>query len=164
MADGTAGADAAGDGGSAPMVWALAVRLVALGPPLAELIVEIAPRLYGDFAENALDSGFVLAAGDPPATTAVVGVRDSALTRLVLVGGRQSWEPGSEVRASPGWLAAADGRNAVAVLLVPPGTWPPDLMDLDPVEGTEALTRSLESARVTGAVLHGLAGYERHVS
>ncbi|MFE6871367.1 hypothetical protein ACFVFS_33030 [Kitasatospora sp. NPDC057692] len=160
-----AGADGNGDGaggdGPAPMVWALAVRVVALGPPYAELIVELGPGLYEAFAENVLDSGFVLAAGDPPATTAVVEAGEDVLIRLVLVGGRQAWEPASEVRTSTGWQEAARGRNAVVVLVVPPGTWPPYLMDLDPREGAVALTRSLESARAAGEVLHGLARYAR---
>ncbi|MFF2659070.1 hypothetical protein ACFVUH_17090 [Kitasatospora sp. NPDC058032] len=152
-------ADEAGDGGSAPMVWALAVRATAAGPPYAELIVEIGPRLYEEFVESAVDSGFVLAAGEPPATTAVVGLRGRVLSRLVLVGGRQLWEPSSEVHASPGWVAAAEGRAVVVVLLVPPGTWPPDLMDLTPEQGAEVLGRSLEAARTAGAVLHGTAAY-----
>ncbi|MFF2353421.1 hypothetical protein ACFVVL_26990 [Kitasatospora sp. NPDC058115] len=153
--------EAGGGGGTAPMVWALAVRATEAGPPFAELIVEIGPRLYGEFVESAVDSGFVLAAGEPPATTAVIGLRGAVLSRLVLVGGRQLWEPASEVRASPGWVAAAEGRGAVVVLVVPPGTWPPDLMDLDAERGAEALGRSLEAARTSGAVLHGTAGFAR---
>ncbi|MER7708078.1 hypothetical protein ABTX81_34970 [Kitasatospora sp. NPDC097605] len=152
-------ADEAGDGAAAPMVWALAVRATAAGPPFAELIVEIGPRLYGEFVESAVDSGFVLAAGEPPATTAVVGLRGDVLSRLVLVGGRQLWEPASEVRASPGWVAAAAGRALVVVLVVPPGTWPPDLMELDPAQGADVLGRSLEAARTSGAVLHGTAAF-----
>lgn len=64
--------------------------------------------------------------------------------------------------ASPGWLTAAAGRRAVVVLVVPPGTWPPGLMDLDPAAGAMLLTRSLESARAAGAVLHGTVGYRRY--
>ncbi|MFC5663947.1 hypothetical protein ACFP3U_13250 [Kitasatospora misakiensis] len=161
MADETDKTDGAGDDGRVPMVWALAVRAVAAGPPFAELIVEIGPELFDAFVDHVVDSGFVLAAGEPPATTAVVEVEGNVLTRLVLVGGRQAWEPASDVLASPGWQAAAAGRGTVVVLVVPPGTWPPGLMDLDPVAGAEALTRSLESARAAGAVLHGTAGYRR---
>ncbi|MFF7586137.1 hypothetical protein ACFZCK_01445 [Kitasatospora purpeofusca] len=160
-ADDTNGTDGPGDGGSVPMVWALAVRAVELGPPFAELIVEIGPALFAAFVDNAVDSGFVLAAGEPPATTAVVELAGNALVRLVMVGGRQAWEPASDVLASPGWLTAAAGRRAVVVLVVPPGTWPPGLMDLDPAAGAALLTRSLESARAAGAVLHGTAGYRR---
>ncbi|MEV6979144.1 hypothetical protein [Kitasatospora sp. NPDC093806] len=156
-AGGADGSDGPDDGERVPMVWALAVREAADGPPFAEVIVEIGPRLYRDFAEAALDSGFVLAAGPVPATTAVVQVRGATLARLVLVGGRQVWEPASEVALSPGWRAAAEGRRGAVVLVVPPGTWPAGLMELDPGEGAATFTRSLEQARTAGHVLHGLA-------
>lgn len=138
------------------MVWALAVRETAVGPPYAEVIVEVGPALHGDLAEQAVDSGFVLA-GDPPETTAVVEVRGGRLERLVLVGGRQVWEPASPVAASPGWLSAAGERGWAVVLLVAPGTWPPGLMELEPSERAAAFTRSLAEANATGLVLHGLA-------
>ncbi|MET9402794.1 hypothetical protein [Kitasatospora sp. NPDC002965] len=141
--------------GPAPMVWALAVHESAAGVPFAEVIVEIGPHLYGEFVESVVDSGFVLAAGEPPATTAVMEVRGSLLTRLVLIGGRQVWEPASEVRASPGWVSAAEGRGRVIVILVPPGTWPPDLMELGTEEGIGVFTRRLDEARAAGLLLHG---------
>ncbi|WP_395297955.1 hypothetical protein ACF9IK_34240 [Kitasatospora hibisci] len=148
-----------GDDGAAraPMVWALAVREATDGLPFAEVIVEVGPRLHGELLENVVDSGFLLAAGDPPETTAVVEVRGPLLARLVLVGGRQIWEPASPVVASPGWLAAAGERQAVAVIVVPPGTWPPGLMSLPPQERIDAFTRSLEEAREDGQALHGAA-------
>ncbi|MGW6917619.1 hypothetical protein ACWGB8_27875 [Kitasatospora sp. NPDC054939] len=141
-----------------PMVWALAVRETAEGVPLAEVIVEVGPVLHGELVEHAVDSGFVLAAGEPPETTAVVEVAGDRLMRLVLVGGRQVWEPATRVPASPGWLAAAGMRGAVAVIVVAPGTWPPDLMELEPAEQAAAFNRSLEEARTAGLVLHGTAG------
>ncbi|MFI6849516.1 hypothetical protein ACIBJD_33725 [Kitasatospora sp. NPDC050467] len=95
----------------APMVWALAVRESAAGAPFAEVIVEVGPRLHGDLIENVVGSGFVLAAGEPPDTTAAVEMRGDRLARLVLVGGRQVWEPASPVVASAGWLSAAEARG-----------------------------------------------------
>ncbi|MBP0454024.1 hypothetical protein J5Y04_31455 [Kitasatospora sp. RG8] len=141
----------------APMVWALAVRESAAGAPFAEVIVEVGPRLHGDLIENVVDSGFVLAAGDPPDTTAVVEMRGDLLARLVLVGGRQVWEPASPVVASSGWLSAAGARGGAVVMVVPPGTWPPGLMNLAPQERIDVFTRRLEEAREVGLVLHGIA-------
>ncbi|MFF1909522.1 hypothetical protein [Kitasatospora sp. NPDC058218] len=144
----------------APMVWALAVRETADGPPFAEVIVEVGPALHGELVENLVDSGFTLAAGEPPDTTAVVEVRGPLLARLVLVGGRQVWEPASPVEASAGWVSAAEDRGRVIVLVVPPGTWPPGLMSLAPQGRIELFTRSLEEARAAGRVLHGTAAVD----
>ncbi|WP_233289314.1 hypothetical protein [Kitasatospora sp. MBT63] len=69
------------------------VREAAFGPPFAEALLEVGSPLYEDLAEDAVDSGFVVAAGEPPATTAAVHVRGDALVRLTLVGGRRTWEP-----------------------------------------------------------------------
>ncbi|MEV0531893.1 hypothetical protein [Kitasatospora sp. NPDC050463] len=150
------------DGGpeQAPMVWALAVRETADGPPLAEVIVEVGPALHGELVENLVDSGFTLAAGEPPDTTGVVEVRGPLLARLVLVGGRQVWEPASPVMASAGWVSAAENRGSAIVLVVPPGTWPPGLMSLAPQERIELFTRGLEEARAAGRVLHGAAAVD----
>lgn len=142
------------------MVWALAVRETADGPPFAEVIVEVGPALHGELVENLVDSGFTLAAGEPPDTTAVVEVRGPLLARLVLVGGRQVWEPASPVEASAGWVSAAEDRGRVIVLVVPPGTWPPGLMSLAPQGRIELFTRSLEEARAAGRVLHGTAAVD----
>ncbi|MGW2248580.1 hypothetical protein ACWCXH_00035 [Kitasatospora sp. NPDC001660] len=143
--------------GRMPVVWALAVREVADGPPLAEVVVEVGVGLHADLMANAVDSGFVLAAGEPPATSGAVEVGGGRMERLVLVGGREVWEPDALVAASPTWLAAAEGRGAAVVILVPPGTWPPGLMELEPQARLDVFTRRLEQARAEGRVLHGLA-------
>ncbi|MEV7782877.1 hypothetical protein [Kitasatospora sp. NPDC088351] len=151
---------AGGGAERAPMVWALAVHPAEVGPPFAEAIVEVGPQLYGDLVEDVVNSGFVLAAGDPPATTGTVEVGGDRLVRLVLVGGRQVWEPASPVLVSSGWLSAARGRAGVVVIVVPPGTWPAGLMDLPLQDRIDAFTRSLEEARAAGRLLHGLVGLE----
>ncbi|MEE1783501.1 hypothetical protein PUR71_11365 [Streptomyces sp. SP17BM10] len=155
-------ADETGYGwGRTPVVWALAVREAADGPPLAEVVVEVGAGLHADLLANAVESGFVLAAGEPPATSGVVEVGGGRLERLVLVGGREVWEPDEVVAASPTWLAVAAGRGAAVVVLVPPGTWPPGLMDLDPEDRVDVFTQRLEEARTEGRVLHGLASLKR---
>lgn len=143
------------------MVWALAVREAADGPPLAEVVVEVGPGLHADLLANAVESGFVLAAGEPPATSGIVEIGGGRLERLALVGGREVWEPDEVVAASPAWLAAAVGRGVAVVVLVPPGTWPPGLMDLDPEDRLDAFTLRLEEARTEGRVLHGLVSVKR---
>ncbi|MFG3053453.1 hypothetical protein ACGFZP_21235 [Kitasatospora sp. NPDC048239] len=153
-------ADEAGGAARAPMVWALAVRSTESGPPYAEVIVEVGPRLHGDLLSDLVDSGFTIAAGEPPDTTGVVETSGSRLARLVLVGGRQVWEPASPVEASEGWLAAAEGRGGVIVIVVPPGTWPPGLMELEPQARIDVFTRSLELARAAGRVFHGMTAVE----
>ncbi|MFJ9446254.1 hypothetical protein ACIRRH_31005 [Kitasatospora sp. NPDC101235] len=139
----------------APMVWALVVREAAQGPPFAELIVEVGADLYPELVEAAVDSGFTLAAGEPPDTSGVVEVGDGRVKRLTLVGGRQLWEPDTHVEVSPGWLAAAGGRGAAVVILVRPGTWPPGLIELGPEERLEAFTRRFEQEQRAGRILHG---------
>ncbi|MET8630023.1 hypothetical protein ABZW30_40950 [Kitasatospora sp. NPDC004669] len=142
------------------MVWALAVREVAEGSRFAELIVEVGAELHADLVEAAVDSGFVLAAGEPPATSGVVEVGGGRVERLVLVGGREVWEPDTRVEVSPGWLAAALGRGVAVVVLVPPGTWPPGLIELEPEKRLDAFTRHLEQERTAGRVLHGMASVQ----
>ncbi|MQS16432.1 hypothetical protein F7Q99_30620 [Streptomyces kaniharaensis] len=144
----------------APVVWALSVREAAEGQPVAELIVEVGARFHSDLLANAVDSGFVVAAGEPPATSGVVEVGGGRLERLVLVGGLQVWEPGSRVDVSPGWLAAAEGRGAVVVILVPPGTWPPGLIELAPQDPLDVFTQHLEHETAAGRVLHGMASLQ----
>lgn len=141
------------------MVWAFAVREAA-GALFAEAIVEVGARLHGELVADAVDSGFLLAAGEPPATTGVVEVGGQRFERLVLVGGRQVWEPASGVAVSPGWLSAAERRGGVVVIVVPPGTWPAGLMGLEPEERVAAFTRSLDAARAAGLLLHGMVGIE----
>ncbi|MFJ9448311.1 hypothetical protein ACIRRH_41845 [Kitasatospora sp. NPDC101235] len=139
----------------APMVWALAVHEAAQGPPFAELIVEVGADLYTDLVEAAVDSGFTLAVGEPADTSGAVEIGDGCVKRLVLVGGRQTWEPDTRVEASPGWLTAAEGRGTAVVILVPPDTWPPGLIELEPEERLDVFTRRFEQEQRAGRVLHG---------
>ncbi|GHF88562.1 hypothetical protein GCM10018790_77490 [Kitasatospora xanthocidica] len=154
------------DGGArGPVVWALAVREMRQGPPVAELIVEVGAGLHADLVGAAVDSGFTVAAGEPPETSGAVEVAGGRVRRLVLVGGRQGWEPGSPVEASPGWLAAAGQRGRAVVTILPPHTRPPVP---GPVPGPaeqdaearieariEEFTRRLEREQRAGRVLHG---------
>ncbi|MFJ8622054.1 hypothetical protein ACIRD3_04335 [Kitasatospora sp. NPDC093550] len=135
----------------------MTVQEPAQGPPLAELIVEVGPDLHGALVEGAVDSGFTLAAGEPPATTATVAVGDGRVERLELVGGRELWEPDSRIEVSPGWLAAAEARGTAVVIIVPPGTWPPGLLELEPAARLDVFTRRLEEETAAGRVLHGTA-------
>ncbi|MQS15574.1 hypothetical protein F7Q99_25705 [Streptomyces kaniharaensis] len=144
----------------APMVWAFVVRAAAAGPPFAEAVVEVGERLYGDLVADALDSGFALAVGEPPLVTGTVELGAGRFERMVLVGGRQVWEPGLAVEVSPAWRAAAEVRGGVVVVIVPPGTWPLGLMDLDSAERERAFGEALEEARTAGQVLHGMVALE----
>ncbi len=145
-----------GDGAArGPVVWAMAVREAVQGPPIAELIVEVGANLHADLFEAAVDSGFTVAAGEPPATTGVIEVGGGRVERLLLVGGRQGWEPGSRVEVSPRWLAAAEGRGEAVVVVVPPPDWPLGPVDEDPGTRVDAFTRWVEDQRVAGRVLHG---------
>ncbi|MER7579623.1 hypothetical protein [Kitasatospora sp. NPDC097691] len=165
MASGTDGGGAQG-----PVVWALVVRHVAQGPPVAELIVQVGADLHTELVEAAVDSGFVVAAGEPPETTGAIEVADGRVARLVLVGGRQGWEPGSRVEVSPRWLAAAEERGEAVVVIVPPPTRsagsvgsagsagsdePGEPVESDPEARVDAFTRWLEAHRAAGRVLHG---------
>ncbi|RKT09309.1 hypothetical protein BX285_6395 [Streptomyces sp. 1114.5] len=143
------------------MVWALAVHQVDQGRSFAELIVEVGSDLYPDLMEAALDSGFTLAAGEPPDTSGAVEVGEGRVKRLALVGGRQTWEPDTRVEASPGWLAAAEGRGTAVLILVPPDTWPPDLLELEPEERLDVFTRRFERELRAGRVLHGTVSVQR---
>ncbi|MGA5823496.1 hypothetical protein ACPC54_37235 [Kitasatospora sp. NPDC094028] len=144
----------------APVVWALAVREAAQGPPFAEMIVEVGEDLYTDLVEAAAESGFTLAAGQPPDTSGVIEVGGGQVRRLVLVGGRQVWEPDTRVETSPGWTAAARGRAVAVVIVVPPGTWPPGLIELEPAARLALFARRLEQGIAAGEVLHGMASVQ----
>ncbi|MFF2147004.1 hypothetical protein [Kitasatospora sp. NPDC058190] len=124
---------------------------------MAEAIVEFATDWYPVFVADALDSGLALAAGQPPPTTAVVYLQGSQLTKLVLVGGREVWEPSSPVEITAGWLSAAEARGAIVLIVVPPGTWPTDLLELPPHVRDDVFTAALEDAYEAGQVLHGSA-------
>ncbi|GAA0703088.1 hypothetical protein GCM10010193_67410 [Kitasatospora atroaurantiaca] len=142
------------------MVWALVVREEDEGSPFAEAIVEVGPALFDSLIEDATDSGFALAAGEPPDTTASLQVRDDQLLRMLFVGGRLVWEPTSPVQVSPSWLSAARARQGVVVVIVPPGTWPPGLMDMPPQDRSTAFTDSLQAARAAGLAMHGMTAVD----
>jgi len=78
------------------------VREAVFGPPFAEALMEVGSPLYEELASDAVDSGFVVAVGEPPEVTAEVRVRRGALVGLVLVGGRRTWEPAVPAALSPG--------------------------------------------------------------
>ncbi|MEU6239509.1 hypothetical protein ABZ885_41955, partial [Kitasatospora sp. NPDC047058] len=89
------------------MLWALEVRTAWLGPPFAELIVEVGAELHDRLTVDAVESGFVLAVGEPPATSAVLEVAGRRLARLVLVSFPR-WAGGGDylVRAGVGGSTA----------------------------------------------------------
>ncbi|MEU9047349.1 MULTISPECIES: hypothetical protein [unclassified Kitasatospora] len=98
--------------GALPRWCGHCVQGPAQGPPLAELIVEVGPALHGALVEGAVGSGFTLAAGEPPDTTATIAVGAGRVQRLELVGGRDLWEPDSRIDVSPDWRASAVSRAA----------------------------------------------------
>ncbi|WP_345704072.1 hypothetical protein [Kitasatospora paranensis] len=140
------------------MLWALAVRETEDGDVIAEVIIEVGEEDYGALAVDAWESGFVSSAGDAPVTTGVVRVRENRVAGLVLVGGRQVWEPFPAIEASPGWLSAAAEGGAL-VTLVPPGTWP-HLAALPPDRRADAFESGLEEAQDRGMVLRGVVTVE----
>ncbi|MFB7668749.1 hypothetical protein ACFC1R_33320 [Kitasatospora sp. NPDC056138] len=141
-----------------PVLWAFVVReSPSQSPPVAEAVVEIGAAQYGQLLEDAMASGFVLAAGEPPPTTAEVHVRAGLLTELSLVGGHRVWEPAPPAPVSPEWLSAARTRTKVVVIVVPPGTWPPVLPGTASADLADAFTANLQEARANGLVQHGTA-------
>ncbi|MEE1782122.1 hypothetical protein PUR71_04140 [Streptomyces sp. SP17BM10] len=144
----------------APVVWVLAVREAVDGPPFAELIVEVGAGLHADLAEAAVDSGFVVASGEPPGSSGVVEVGGGFMRRLVLVGGLRVWEPQAPLVLSPGWLAAAEERGGVLVMVVPPGTWPADVLTWPYLDREAVFARRLEDAWSAGLVLFGMTAVE----
>jgi hypothetical protein len=139
------------------MVWAFVVREAAEGPPFAEAIVEIDPALHALFVADVLDSGFTIAAGEPPETSAAVHVHGDRLTRLFLIGDRQVWEPARLVEVSPGWLSAAEARHGIVLIVVPPGTWPTGLVEMTPEVRDDIFRTCLAEARDAGLALCGTA-------
>ncbi|GAA0704897.1 hypothetical protein GCM10010193_69900 [Kitasatospora atroaurantiaca] len=139
------------------MHWAFVVRESATEVPFAEAIAEVDPSLHTQLRDDARDSGFTRAAGEPPPASAALHVHAGHLLKLVLVGGLQVWELDPPAPLSPGWLAAARVRDSAVVVIVPPGTWPPDLPDMAPAARVEAFTDRLEKAREAGHVLHATA-------
>ncbi|MEV7175689.1 hypothetical protein [Kitasatospora sp. NPDC093679] len=129
------------------------------GDLVAEVIVEVGEDHYTALAVDAWESGFVSSAAEAPVITGVVEVREGRFERLVLVGGRQVWEPQPAVRATPGWLSAAAAGGAL-VTVVPPGTWPVDLGVLPPEHRAEVFEDSLTAARESGEVLQSVAAVE----
>ncbi|GAA2741993.1 hypothetical protein [Kitasatospora cinereorecta] len=160
MADGAGGGGAGGRGGVAPMVWAFVVRDEG-EDAVAEAVVEVDASSHAALLEDAYDSGFTVAAGNPPVTTAVAHVEvdpfgEARLTYLVL-GARQVWMPVPAASVPPRWLAAARTVGRVAVLIVPPDTWPRDLPDREPEVRTAVFVAGLAQARASGLAMHGSA-------
>ncbi|MCU7826827.1 hypothetical protein [Kitasatospora sp. DSM 101779] len=148
------------DHDSEPTVWALTVQEQPIGPPLAEAFIEVGRRWHGELLTHALESGFLLAAGEAPQSTAMVVMRGPLVERLLFVGGRQSWEPVPKPAASPEWRTAARERGEVLVVVVPPGTClvdEDDPDDEDPQNEATGLVRSIGEACDDGVVLHGTA-------
>ena len=142
--------------GPPAMSWVFAVREFDPGlPPFAEAIMEVAPDDHSRLLQDALDSGFALAIGDPPPATAELQLTDGRLTAVTLVGGHYVVRLGHPVQLSPAWLAAARERGTAIVVVVPPGTLPGD--ELDETARADALTTRLDKARAAGRVLHGAA-------
>ncbi|WP_431683223.1 hypothetical protein [Kitasatospora sp. KL5] len=139
-------------------VWALTVQEQPPGPPVAEAFIEVGPRWHGELLEHALESGFLLAVGEAPQSTAVLEMRGALVERLVLVGGRQVWEPVPRPAASPEWRTAARERGEVLVVVLPPGTCVGEGAERDPQEQADGLTDSVAAACDEGVVLHGTAG------
>lgn len=141
-----------------PLLWAFVIRESApQSPPVAEAILEIGPSQHAQLLEDAMASGFTLAAGDPPPTTAEVHVHHGLLTELSLVGGHRVWQPAPPAPLSPEWLSAAQTRDSVVVIIVPPGTWPQSLPDTAPADLADVFTTNLQEARTNGLVQHGTA-------
>ncbi|MER8188184.1 hypothetical protein [Kitasatospora sp. NPDC094015] len=148
---------AGGRGVPAPVRWVFVVCEAVFGPPFAEAVLEVGTPLFEGLAADVVDTGFVVAAGEPPVTTAAVRVRGGALVGLVLVGGRRTWEPAEPAALSPGWLAAAGSRGGVVVVLAAPGTLP-DPEQVATAEATKvAFSAALGEARAAGRLLHGMA-------
>ncbi|MFD0526622.1 hypothetical protein ACFQ1I_04120 [Kitasatospora arboriphila] len=145
------------DSDSEPTVWALTVQEQEIGPPVAEAFIEVGRRWHAELLTHALESGFLLAAGDAPQSTAVVVMNGPLVDRLLFVGGRQSWEPVPKPAASPEWRTAARERGEVLVVVVPPGTCLTGGADGDPQDEADGLTRGLAAAGGEGVVLHGTA-------
>ncbi|MEW1914077.1 hypothetical protein AB0442_37610 [Kitasatospora sp. NPDC085895] len=142
--------------GEGPVLWALVVRETDDGSPVAEVVVEVDEGHWGGLATDAWESGF-MAVGGVPVSTGTVQVRSGRFERLVLVGGREVWEPTPVMETPPAWLSAAAGAGGVVVTVVAPGTWPPDLADVPPGRQAQAFADWLDEVRANGAALQGVA-------
>ncbi|WP_159401104.1 hypothetical protein [Streptomyces sp. NRRL B-24484] len=145
-----------GAAGEGPVLWALVVRETDDGTLVAEIVVEVDEGHWGGLATDAWESGFV-AVGRPPATTGTVQVRGGRFVRLVLIGGREAWEPDPVMDAPAAWLEAAAEAGGVLVTVVPPGTWPTGLADVAPGRRAQEFADRLDEARAGGAALQGVA-------
>ncbi|TQF01117.1 hypothetical protein E6W39_01275 [Kitasatospora acidiphila] len=152
------------DAGREPVavLWAFVVREATQGSPFAQAFVEIEERRYGELLDDALSSGFELAGGDPPSTSAAVLVREEQLVELALAGGHRGWTTAEPPLLSADWLAAAASRQLVVVVLLPPGTMAqatgaPMPADPAPGIGADAFMGAVDRARSAGRVFHGIA-------
>ncbi|MCU7820288.1 hypothetical protein [Kitasatospora sp. DSM 101779] len=142
--------------GEGPVLWALVVRETGDGTAVAEVVVEVDAGHWGGLATDAWESGFV-AAGGLPVSTGTVQVRSGRFERLVLVGGREVWEPSPVMETPQAWLSAAADNGGVVVTVVAPGTWPPDLADVPSGRRAQTFADWLDEVRASGAVLQGVA-------
>ncbi|GAA1259162.1 hypothetical protein GCM10009665_56600 [Kitasatospora nipponensis] len=144
------------------VLWAFVVREAPQGPPIAEMFVEIEERRYAELLEDALVSGFALATGEPPPTSAAVLVREGRLAELALAGGHRGWATAQPPSLSGEWLAAAADRRLVVVVLLPPGTMaraaePPAPDHAASGVAADAFMSAVEAARSVGRLFHGTA-------
>lgn len=113
------------DAGREPdaVLWAFVVREATQGSPFAEAFVEIDERRYGELIDDALISGFELAVGDPPSTSAALLVREERLVELALAGGHRGWAMAEPPLLSADWLVAAAGGNSSWSSCSRPAPW-----------------------------------------
>ncbi|WP_431676086.1 hypothetical protein [Kitasatospora sp. KL5] len=142
--------------GEEPVLWALVVRETDDGGMVAEIVVEVDAGHWGGLATDAWESGF-MAVGGAPVSTGTVQVRGGRFVRLVLVGGREVWEPRPAMEVPGAWLSAAARSGGVLVTVVAPGTWPPDLAGVAPGRRAQEFAEWLDEVRASGAVLQGVA-------
>ncbi|MDH6144341.1 MULTISPECIES: hypothetical protein [Kitasatospora] len=152
------------DAGREPdaVLWAFVVREATQGSPFAEAFVEIDERRYGELIDDALISGFELAVGDPPSTSAALLVREERLVELALAGGHRGWAMAEPPLLSADWLVAAAGRQLVVVVLLPPGTMAQAAeasmrADPAPAIGADAFMGAVDRARSAARLFHGIA-------
>ncbi|MGW0659459.1 hypothetical protein [Streptodolium elevatio] len=143
--------------GATPMKIAFALRESGAEIPLPEAVVEVDTGSYPTLLNQAQESGFVPAFGEPPATSAEVQLRSGQFTSLLLLGERQIWEMDPPAPVASAWTDAAAHHGIAIVSVVPPGTWPSDITGLPPAEAAARFAHSLEQARDAHHLLHGTA-------
>lgn len=142
---------------------AFALREFAFGdaedrtPPVAEALLEAAAEDYPLLLDHAVESGFGLCLGEPPATTAQIHVHEGSFVALTLVGDRHAWGLPVPTELTPSWLTAAKVYGMVVVEILPPGTWPTCERGCSANERVRRFNAQLRFATENAAVLHGAA-------